>query len=173
MPLPPAPGQPTSSHPTGRWGRPVYLAVPCSAMHNTPSTSLNSSLQLRQVYHNVPEWQWRPIMRLATGRLNLHCVTAHWHGAGRSVSDCCPLLCRLFGGPGTLCFRVPRPWRLLSAVPCPDASGCCGSSQWGAHSHAAVVQAHAFCSSACQLPDQDPAAQVCSRWDGLDGGPGG
>ena len=51
--------------------------------------SINGSLQ-RKVYHNVPEWQWRPIMRLATGRLNLHCVTAHWHGASRSVSDRCP-----------------------------------------------------------------------------------
>jgi hypothetical protein len=29
-------------------------------------------------------------MRLATGQLNLHCVTAHWRGASRSVSDCCP-----------------------------------------------------------------------------------
>jgi hypothetical protein len=32
----------------------------------------------RQAYHNVPAWQWRAILELVAGRLQLRCVKAHW-----------------------------------------------------------------------------------------------
>jgi hypothetical protein len=28
----------------------------------------------RQVYHNIPQWQWRPILQLATGQTKLRCI---------------------------------------------------------------------------------------------------
>jgi hypothetical protein len=58
--------------------------------------NINSSACRRHVYHNVPASAWRPVMQLATGRLRLHSVTAHWHGSQRSNSSCCPCC------PGTL-----------------------------------------------------------------------
>jgi hypothetical protein len=51
---------------------------------------LSNSTARRHVYHNIPASAWGPIMQLATGRLRLRCVTAHWHGHERSHSSCCP-----------------------------------------------------------------------------------
>ena len=52
--------------------------------------NINSSSDRRHVYHNIPASQWEPIMQLATGKLKLHSVTAHWHGTGRTATAMCP-----------------------------------------------------------------------------------
>ena len=46
----------------------------------------------RQVYHNIPQWQWRPIMQLATGQTKLRCITSRWQGYHDTAADCpcCP-----------------------------------------------------------------------------------
>ena len=51
---------------------------------------INSSSDRRHVYHNTPASQWAPIMQLATGKLKLHSVTAHWQGRARSTTAMCP-----------------------------------------------------------------------------------
>ena len=52
---------------------------------------LSNSTARRLVYHNIPASAWgHGDMQLATGRLRLRCVTAHWHGHQRSHSSCCP-----------------------------------------------------------------------------------
>ena len=54
------------------------------------SLNINSSTARRHVYHNIPASAWEPVMQIATGRLRLRSVTAHWHGPQRSDSSCCP-----------------------------------------------------------------------------------
>jgi hypothetical protein len=46
----------------------------------------------RQVYHNIPQWQWRPILQLATGQTKLRCITSRWQGFHDTAADCpcCP-----------------------------------------------------------------------------------
>ncbi len=41
--------------------------------------NINSSTAMRHVYHNIPASAWEPVMQIATGRLRLRSVTAHWH----------------------------------------------------------------------------------------------
>ena len=51
---------------------------------------VNNNNNGRHIYHNIPASQWRPIMQMVTGQLQLHGVTRHWHGARRSTTDECP-----------------------------------------------------------------------------------
>jgi hypothetical protein len=52
---------------------------------------INNTVIMRlHVYHNIPASAWEPVMQIATGRLRLRSVTAHWHGRQRSHSSCCP-----------------------------------------------------------------------------------
>ena len=64
-------------------GRTLY----CYAQHYL---GVNNSNNGRHIYHNIPASQWRPIMQMVTGQLQLHGVTSHWHGARRSTTDECP-----------------------------------------------------------------------------------
>ena len=56
----------------------------CYAQH---FSELHAGVE-RQVYHNTPAWQWRPIMHLATGRLLLRCATSRWKGPQRTAAAC-------------------------------------------------------------------------------------
>jgi hypothetical protein len=60
------------------------LTMVCFAQH---FAALHAGLG-RQVYHNIPAWQWRPIMQLVTGRLLLRCVTSRWKGPQRTSGAC-------------------------------------------------------------------------------------
>jgi hypothetical protein len=60
------------------------LTMICYAQH---FSELHAGVE-RQVYHNTPAWQWRPIMQLATGRLLLRCATSRWKGPQRTTGAC-------------------------------------------------------------------------------------
>jgi hypothetical protein len=62
----------------------------CYAQYFQYFLNINSSTARRHVYHNIPASAWEPVMQIATGRLRLRSVTAHWHGPQRSDSSCCP-----------------------------------------------------------------------------------
>jgi hypothetical protein len=68
---------------------------------------LNSSTARRRVYHNIPASAWGPVMQLATGRLRLHCVTAHWHGPQRSHSSSCPCCSGVLEDPAHYVLECP------------------------------------------------------------------
>jgi hypothetical protein len=60
-----------------------YYAQHFSCLHNGSK---------RQVCHNIPKWQWRPIIQLATGQTKLRCITSRWQGYHDTATDCpcCP-----------------------------------------------------------------------------------
>ena len=61
------------------------LTLVCFAQH---FSALHAGIGRPHVYHNIPAWQWKPIMQLATGRLLLRCVTSHWKGPQRTSGSC-------------------------------------------------------------------------------------
>lgn len=103
------------------------------------SINIRCGLQLR-VYHNMPEWQWWPIMRLAAGQLNPQCVTAQWQGASRSVIDCCPCCAGCWEDPAHHVLGCRGLSDMRMQCPALPQVACQGSRRWrrGAHMHAAV-----------------------------------
>jgi hypothetical protein len=58
-------------------------------------------------------------MELVVGRLQLHCVTAHWSGAWRSPSDSCPCCSGRLEDPAHYvleCAGLADIWALYPAV---------------------------------------------------------
>ena len=89
------------------------LTLVCFAQH---FSALHAGIE-RHVYHNMPAWQWKPIMQLVTGRLLLRCGTSHWKGPQRTSGSC----------PCAACWRTRRTtcWNALAWLTCGRATPRC------------------------------------------------
>ena len=74
------------AHSCGQPGSQRSLLL-CFAQH---FSALHAGIE-QHVYHNIPAWQWKPIMQLATGGLLLlllRCGTSRWKGSQSTVGAC-------------------------------------------------------------------------------------
>jgi hypothetical protein len=122
--------------------RAAHAHIICFAQH---FLKLQHGLE-RQAYHNTPAWQWRAIMELVVGRLQLRYVTAHLSGACRSPSVLCPCCPGRLEDPAYYMLEragLADIWARYPAV-C-GCRRCYGFKCGGASRHAGFVQAQPLC----------------------------